>query len=146
MLSPQPVLAVRRRIKPPEIASTLAQALGLVFLHAQQNGIAVAGRPFTRYLEWGPGLITIEAGLPVSNHPPTHPSGEVQAAALPGGWAATTTHTGANDKLTEAPAVQQWIEAQGLSAQGAPWEVYVTDPADHPDPKDWKTDIFWPLA
>jgi len=41
--------------------------------------------------------------------------------------------------------VQQWIADQGLVASGAPWEVYVTDPADYPDPKDWKTEVFWPL-
>jgi len=30
-------------------------------------------------------------------------------------------------------------------AAGAPWESYVTDPADYPDPADWKTEIFWPV-
>jgi AraC-like DNA-binding protein/effector-binding domain-containing protein len=147
MLSPQPVLVVRRRVKPDQIASTLAEALGQVFLHAQQNGLALAGHPLTRYVEWGPGLLTIEAGLPVAAHSGANSSGEVRADTLPGGWAAATTHSGPYDKLTSAhAAVEQWIESQGLTTQGAPWEVYVTDPAEYPDPKDWKTEIFWPLA
>jgi AraC family transcriptional regulator len=146
-IAPQPVLLVRRRVKPSEVAATLAEVLGQVFLHAQRNGIALAGQPLTRYLEWGPGLWTIEAGLPVTAHTGATPEGEVRADTLPGGPVATTTHSGAYDKLTEAhAAVQQWIEAQGLSAAGAPWECYVTDPADYPDPKDWKTEISWPLA
>jgi amidase len=59
----------------------------------------------------------------------------------------TTTHGGSYDSLYRAhAAVQQWIEAEGLTAAGAPWECYVTDPADYPDPKDWKTEIFWPLT
>ena len=33
-----------------------------------------------------------------------------------------------------------------LRPGGAPWESYITDPADHPDPKDWRTEIYWPLA
>ncbi len=143
----QPVLMVRRRVKPSEVAAVLGDVLGHVFLHAQRNGIALAGQPLTRYLEWGPGLWTIEAGMPVTAHTGATPDGDVRADSLPGGSVATTTHAGAYDKLTEAhAAVQQWIEAEGLTAAGAPWECYITDPADYPDPKDWKTEIFWPLA
>jgi AraC family transcriptional regulator len=144
----QPVLVVRRRIKPTEVAATLGDVLGHVFQYAQQNGIAMAGQPFTRYLEWGPGLWTIEAGLPVTaNTRETTSEANVRPDALPGGWVATATHTGPYDKLGEAhAAIQQWIEAEGLSSAGAPWEVYTTDPADFPDPKDWKTEVFWPIA
>ena len=147
-LTPQPVLAVRRRIKPADLARTLAEVLGAVFLGAQQNGLALAGQPFTRYIEWGPGVWTIEAGLPVAApRKDLATAGEVRADTLPGGPAATMTHVGGYDGLFGAhAAMQQWIEAQGLKAAGAPWEVYVTDPADFPDPKDWKTDLFWPLA
>jgi AraC family transcriptional regulator len=144
----QPVLVVRRRIKPTEVAATLGEVLGHVFQYAQQNGIAMAGQPFTRYLEWGPGLWTIEAGLPVTaNTRETASEANVRPDALPGGWVATATHTGPYDKLGEAhAAIQQWIEAEGLSSAGAPWEIYTTDPADFPDPKDWKTEVFWPIA
>ena len=144
----QPVIVVRRRIKPSEVAATLGEALGLVFTHAQQKGIALAGQPFTRYLEWGPGLWTIEAGMPViANTSEAPPEAGARPDMLPGGFVATTTHAGPYDKLSEAhAAIQQWIEAEGLTAAGAPWEVYTTDPADYPDPKDWKTEVFWPVA
>jgi AraC family transcriptional regulator len=143
-IAPQPVLIVRRRVKPSEIAKTLAESLGGVFQHAQRTGAALAGQPFTRYVDWGPGLITMEAGMPVAAL--MSGEGEVAADTLPGGLVATTIHTGPYDKLTEAhAAIQVWIEAQGLVATGAPWETYVTDPADYPDPKDWKTEVFWPV-
>jgi AraC family transcriptional regulator len=147
-IPPQPVLVVRRRVKPSEVATTLAEVLGYVFMHAQRNGIALAGQPLTRYLEWGPGLWTIEAGMPVTAKAGENTAqGDVRADTLPGGFAATTTHAGSYDKLNEAhAAVQQWIEAEGLMAAGAPWESYTTDPADYPDPKDWKTEIFWPVT
>jgi AraC family transcriptional regulator len=147
-LSPQPVLVVRRRVKPTEIAATLAEVLQQVFLYAQRTGTALAGQPFTRYLDWGPGLLTIEAGMPVAAVR-RDISGEagILGDELPGGPVAATTHAGPYDKLPEAhAAVQVWIEAQGLATAGAPWECYVTDPADYPDPKDWKTEVFWPLA
>ena len=144
-LSLQPVLVVRRRVKPSEIAVTLAEALGRVFQHAQRTGAALAGQPLTRYLEWGPGLLTIEAGMPVAT--PGVGEGDIAAETLPGGLVATTIHAGPYDKLTEAhAAIQVWIEAQGFVAAGAPWESYVTDPADYPDPRDWKTEVCWPIA
>jgi effector-binding domain-containing protein len=142
----QPVLVVRRRVKQSEIAATLAEVLGQVFVYAQQNGIAPTGQPFTRYLDWGPE-VTIEPGIPVTAHAALPSQGDVRADILPGGFVAFTTHAGPYDKLHDAhAAVQHWIEAEGLTASGAPWEVYTTDPGDYPDPKDWSTDIFWPVA
>ena len=153
-LSAQPVFVVRRRVKLSEIGSALAEILPGVFKHALQTGAAIAGQPFTRYLEWGPGLVTIEAGIPVvpsgtdSHDGKSAADGsEIVAASLPGGPVATVTHAGPYEKLADAhAAIQQWIQAQGLLAAGSPWETYTTDPADYPDPQDWKTDVFWPLA
>ena len=141
----QPTLVLRRRVKRAEIAATLAQSFGTIFQYAQRTGSVLAGQPFTRFLEWGPGILTIEAGLPVAAR--ANGEGEITAETLPGGPAATTTHLGPYEGLAEAhAAIQVWIEEQGLSASGKPWETYVTDPADYPDPKDWRTEVFWPLA
>jgi hypothetical protein len=35
---------------------------------------------------------------------------------------------------------------QGQRPGGPPWEVYVTDPGDYPDPKDWRTEVYWRMA
>jgi AraC family transcriptional regulator len=151
-LQPQPALVLRRRIQQGEIAAALADMYPQIFLHAQRSGIALAGQPFARYLQWGPGLLTLEAGFPViaPNAPPNRgesaaPPG-ILVDSLPGGQVAVTTHSGPYENLREAhAALEQWIETQGLTPAGAPWEHYVTDPAEHPDPQDWKTDIYWPV-
>ena len=145
-LAPQPVLIVRRRVKRSEIAATIGEALPHIFIYAQQNGIALAGLPFTRYVEMGPGLVTMEPGMRVTGQLPAG-QGDVLAATLPGGPAATTVHAGPYDKLSDAyAAIEYWMETEGLVAAGAPWECYLNDPSDDPDPQDWKTEIFWPLA
>jgi AraC family transcriptional regulator len=144
-LAAQPVLVVRRRVQHSQIAAALGEILGRVFLHAQRSGAALAGQPFTRYIEWGPGVLTIEAGLPVAAG--VAGEADVRADTLPGGPAARTTHIGPYDGLSAAhAAVQVWIEEHGMRVAGAPWEVYVTDPAEHPDPRNWRTDLYWPLA
>jgi AraC family transcriptional regulator len=145
----QPVLVARRRVGRSEIAATIGEVLPKIFLYAQKNGIALTGLPFTRYVEVGPGLLTIEPGIRIAawgeGLNPIDP--EIVSDTLPAGPAATTRHIGPYDKLPDAyAAIQQWMEAEGLVAAGAPWESYVTDPAEYPDPKDWKTDVFWPLV
>ena len=43
-------------------------------------------------------------------------------------------------------AIERWIEANGLLVGGPPWESYVTDPGTHPEPADWRTEVYWPLT
>ncbi len=144
-LSPQPVLIVRRRVKRSDIAATIGESLPLIFAYAQQNGIALAGLPFTRYVEMGPGLITMEPGMRVAGKLPPG-QGDILADTLPGGPAVTTVHAGSYDKLTDAyAAIEHWMETEKLASAGAPWEKYLNDPSEHPDPKDWKTEVFWPV-
>ena len=139
-LTPQAVVVLRREIQPSGIAQALAEMFPLAFRDAGQRGLAPAGAPFARYLEMGPDRWTIEAGIPVVGQVSGLPT-------LPGGVAAVTTHAGPYDKLPEAhAAIQRWIAAEGLAVAGAPWESYVTDPGNYPDPKDWKTEVFFPLA
>ncbi|HEY6344741.1 MAG TPA: GyrI-like domain-containing protein [Bryobacteraceae bacterium] len=154
--SPQPVLVVRRKVKRSEIATAIGEALPHVFAYAAQRGIALAGLPFTRYIDMGPELITMEPGMCVvpgaemgSGPAATQTSteAEVVSAMLPGGPVASTIHTGPYDQLPNAyAAVEQWIKSQGFTPGGAPWESYLTDPAEHPDPKDWKTEVLWPIG
>ena len=144
-LAPQAALVIRRRIQATEIAATLAEILPRVFAHAQRAAIPMAGPPFVRYLEMGRGLITLEGGMPIAA--PAGREGDIEPALLPGGTAAYAVHVGQYEKLAEThAAIEAWIEAEGERAGGPPWESYVTDPADHPDPADWRTEVFWPLA
>ena len=53
------------------------------------------------------------------------------------------------DLLIDGPdtyaAMHRWAEQNGFELGGAPWESYITDPAEHPDPANWRTEIYWPL-
>lgn len=141
----QPVLFVRLRAARHELATAIAQGLQKTYPHSQKAGLALAGRPFTRYLSTGPGLCSIEVGMPLAAS--ASGEGEIEAGFLPGGPVAVAVHAGPYDQLSEThAAIERWIEASGFRAVGPPWESYVTDPADHPDPADWRTEVYWPLA
>lgn len=146
----QPVLIVRRRVRRDEIAATIGAELPKVFLHAQQHGIAISGYPITRYVDASVGLVTLETGMRVTAHEGEwrvgDREGDVLAETLPGGPAAVTLHYGPYDQLQAAyAALEQWIGANGFRPRSAPWEAYLNDPGDHPNPQDWKTEVFWPF-
>jgi AraC family transcriptional regulator len=144
-LAPAHVLIVRARCARHELAQTMGACFGKAFPYAMQSGVPLAGRPFTRYLSTGPGLFTIESGCVLAAATPG--AGEVEAATLPGGPAAVAMHGGAYDTLSETYAeMERWMEKNGMRPGAAPWESYITDPAEHPDPANWRTEIYWPLV
>jgi AraC family transcriptional regulator len=143
-LEPRLALVIRQKCAASEIAQTLSACLPRVFAWATQHGVPFAGPPFTRYLPSGPGLLTVEAGLTIAA--PSPGEGDIIAVELPGGAAAVAIHEGPYDKLVEThAAVERWIDANGLTSAGSPWETYLTDPGEVPDPKDWRTEVVYPL-
>ena len=58
-----------------------------------------------------------------------------------------TLHVGPYDELPAVyAAIEQWVAQHGWRPSGSPWEVYLNDPAECPDPKDWRTEVCWPVA
>lgn len=148
-LSPQPILLVRRTVKRSAIAQTIGETLPQIFAFAAQNGFALTGPPITRYPEAGGDTLTLEPAMRIASGPSSAAANEagILMDTLPGGFAAMTTHVGPYDQLHDAyVAMEEWMKANGHSPAGAPWESYVTDPGEVPDPKDWKTEVYWPLG
>ena len=142
---PQPVLVIRRSVPQSGIGAAIAEVLPRVFQFMGAHGIAPAGAPVCRYVDMGPEPMTIEPGVPIAAAV-TAGDPEIQCATLPGDALAYTLHAGPYDRLGEAhAALQDWMAAEGLEPAGGPWESYINDPGEHPDPKDWKTEVFWPV-
>jgi AraC family transcriptional regulator len=139
-----PFLFVRRQAGPSEVSAVLAECFGIVFTHCMAKGLEMAGFPLARYPVVGP-LLTIEAGVPLKA--PTKPEGEMEYLELPGGPAVFAVHGGPYDQLGDThAAILRWMQEQKLRAAGPHWEWYVTDPGAQPNPADWRTHIFYPLA
>ena len=139
-----PFLFMHRRVKPEAIAEALGNMFPAVFQFATSHGIPFAGPPTARYPSFGPGLVTIEAGLPIAG--PADGEGEIKVGSLAGGDVATTIHKGPYDNLDQAhEAIQRWLTESNEEAAGAPWETYLTDPGEVPDPAEWLTEVNWPL-
>lgn len=147
-ISETPVLFIRSRVDKTGVAEVLGQSLPTVYGHVMTAGLAMAGPPYVRYLDQSAAFVTLEAGIPLVDTPPAPPAdGDIVAGTLPGCVAAVTIHTGPYDTIGAGhEAIDRWMASEGESAGGAPWEIYLTDPADVPDPAEWQTQIVWPLA
>jgi AraC family transcriptional regulator len=139
-------LVMRRRVSPDEIAPTLAECLPTVFAYAQQHGLAMTGPPFARYPDVGMGSLVIEGGVSIAGPPEKDPGNGIEVLTIPAGRAAVAVHRGPYDRLTEThQAIETWMRAENLSAAGPPWETYLTDPGDRPDPETWETEVVHPV-
>jgi hypothetical protein len=64
----------------------------------------------------------------------------------PAGPAAVTWHVGSYQGLGNAHhALEEWASKNNRKPAGPPWESYVTDPGQEPDPQKWRTQVFLPL-
>ncbi|MFO7285308.1 MAG: GyrI-like domain-containing protein [Gammaproteobacteria bacterium] len=144
-IAAQPILYCRRRCTRSELPGVIGECLGAVYGYAQKAGFAIAGKPFVRYAEMTPGSLTIEGGCPLDA--PAPGAGDIQAGFLHGGDVCVAVHAGSYESLHETYAnMEKWMRSNGCRPGGAAWESYVTDPAEHPNPADWRTEVYWPLA
>lgn len=141
----QPILYIRKEVDPSKLADFFAENFTKIFTYAILNSCEIAGNPMARYIKVGQGLWTVDAILPLLKA--EHGEEEIISGALHGGFVATATHSGPYETLPETySAIDQWVQDNGYTALGENWEWYITDPGQHPDPNDWKTQVYWPLA
>jgi AraC family transcriptional regulator len=141
----QAILLIRRSIPRPQLQPMLSECFGKLYAHGGKAGLPIAGWPIARYLSVGRGLWTVEAAMPLAT--PAAGDGEMESGSLPAGPVALGIHGGLYEQLPETyAAIEKWMQANGARPGGAPWESYVTDPAQHPDPADWRTEVYWPIA
>jgi len=142
----QPIVFQRRTVPADQIQAALAECLPAVFIHCQKAGLTMAGPPFTRYIDMSRGTFTLEAGIPVVSAQGDDAAG-ILAGELPGGPTAVTVHKGPYETLDKAHiAVENFAREAAREPTGGPWESYLTDPGEVPDPNDWLTEVCLPLA
>jgi effector-binding domain-containing protein len=141
----QNVLVQRHTVPMAQVAQAMGQALPAVFGQCMAQGLQMAGPPMTRYPEMADGTCTLEAGIPVAGTVEAPEGFTVVQTA--GGEVAVFLHKGGYDSLGQTwGQAFAWAKAQGRELSDAPWESYLTDPSQVPDPADWRTEIYLPLA
>ena len=147
-LSPQPVLVVRRRIKPSDVPVTLAEVLGKVFMYAQQERLRTRRGTAHAVSGMGTGIVDRRSrNAGDGQYRDACARRRCSQKCCPADWWLLQLTLSPTTNSAEAhAALQQWIEAENFTASTPTCNLYATDPADYPDPKDWKTELFWPIS
>lgn len=146
--SERPYVAIRSRLRMQDIPNLLPPLIPEVVNWVQQQGLTPAGPPFFHYTKMEAGLLDIEVGIPLEEAGASLPGSErVKPGKFPAGQYVVTTFMGPYNRLNPVhQALERWGQEKGLSYKGPRTEFYPTDPAQEPDPENWKTIIEIPLA
>lgn len=142
-VEPQAAACIRTKTTMDKLGGVMGPMFGEIMAAVQQRGVAPRGMPFARYYGIDGNDVDVECGIPLSSA--VEDSGRVAASELPGGRVATVTHVGPYDQLKGTwDSIMGWVQSQGLTPSGAPWEVYVDDPTKV-DAATLRTEIYVPV-
>ena len=143
-LEAQPVLTIRKKTTMKGFSTEMGKLFGRVWGYIQEQGVKPAGMPFAIYYEYGPEIVDMACGIPVTET--VDGAGDITFGELPSGRAVKVSHFGSYGSLGDAhEALDAWMKSNEQEASGPPWEVYVTDPGEETDSTKWRTDVFYPL-
>jgi effector-binding domain-containing protein len=131
------------------MAAQMGKSYGELMSYLQKNNVQIAGAPFCLYPKWDEANNQMEmvCALPVPSDA-DFAKGKVNypVMQLPAGVAVKATHTGNYDKLGETHGqIDQYIAMKGLTVNGPPMELYITDPMEESDTTKWITEIYYPV-
>ena len=144
-LESQAIVGIKTTARLQDLGEVMGQLFPEVHGHIIESGQVPAGMPLAIYHEMMGHEVEVECAIPVAA--PMAGTARIRAGELPAGTAARAVHLGPYENLKQTwGALFAWVGAKGLEPAGAPWEVYVTDPGQEPDPSKWRTEIFMPVC
>lgn len=126
------------------IGPKLGSAFGKIQSEMEKQKIKQSGPPFAIYYSDSQTAWKFDACIPGDKAGKS--SGDVKSGTLKAGKAVVAHYFGAYEGSGGAhQAIHSYIDSKQLKINGAPWEVYVTDPMNEKDTAKWQTDIYYPV-
>lgn len=109
------------------------------------QNIKSSSAPIMFYHFWSDSIIDIEAGIPLKDSIFVE-NARIKLNKIDTGNVVTASHFGPYERLPETYySINEWMRKNEVEVIGAPWEVYITDPAAESNPQKWETQIFFPI-
>jgi effector-binding domain-containing protein len=115
-----------------------------LFTALKKSKVEAAGSPFCIYPNYTPESMEMICAIPVAEGAKLPAKYKVMTG--PGGNAIKGVHNGDYKNLGVAhDELNNYIKFKKLEINGAPWEVYITDPTVEKDTSKWITEIYYPV-
>jgi len=126
----------------------ISEAMGLAFAEIMKvisaKGAQVIGSPFSIWYEWESEPMEFDCAVPIDKK--INGADNVLPIKTYQGKVAHVSHMGAySTTYLSWGTLEAYIKDNELETNGAPYEVYVTDPQDVPDQSRWITELYWPI-
>lgn len=138
-------LSIRDSVNHAEMNNIHGKIYAQINRYMDNNETEMNGSPLVIYHFWSDTLIDIEAGIPIKDSVEINDD-EIRLQKIKKGNVVTATHYGSYERLPETYfGINEWMRKNKVVVTGAPWEVYITDPAIESNPDKWETAIYFPI-
>lgn len=131
------------------ISNTIAKQYADILNYMNSNTIPTSGMPFTIYLQrdFDNGDVIMSNAIPVNNQVIVTEDSNVLCGFMERTTAVKVTLKGNYTNLNEAwtKAYQYLKDKQLTASEMSPFEIYINDPGDNPNPAHWITEIYIPI-
>lgn len=140
-----PAIAIKDSATIQTMGEKMGEMFGELMNYMTRKKVEMTGQPYTIYHTWNPeGYTVVEAGIPVDRVVPS--KGNVVFTKSPGGKAVKAIYFGSYEGIgTAHEAIEKYVKINKLEIIGPPWDIYITDPQNEPDPAKWETLVLYPI-
>jgi effector-binding domain-containing protein len=148
-VEPMKVMTIMDSCTSANISEKLGALYGEIGEAMKKQNLNQAGAPFAVYHKVttnadGSMNFVLQAGIQVDK--PGKTDGRVKYWETPAGNVVKAWHYGTYEATAQThELIDAWMTKNGKTADGSPWEVYVTDPGVEKDPSKWLTEIYYPV-
>lgn len=126
------------------ISKQMSKMYGELMVALQKSKIQIAGAPFCIYPKFDSVSMDMICALPVAADAIV-PS-KYKLMQTGGGKTVKGIHRGSYAELEKTHnELNSYINYKKLQVNGAPWEVYITDPELEKDTSKWITEVYYPI-
>lgn len=141
-------LTIREKCTPNDLTKAFEKNLGKLATEAKAQNLNMIAPPFAIYHYWDTTMANqadIEFGIVVDKL--GKENNQIKSKEIKANKIAKIAYFGdyTMDMKHAYQALEKYIQDNKLTIIGAPYEVYVTDPASEPDKTKWQTDIYFPI-
>jgi effector-binding domain-containing protein len=139
------IASVRSKLKISDLTSAVfAKWFGQISQTLSSQKLAPTGAPMAIYHTYGPTEVEVEAAIPVANAGVKN--SDVNFREMSAAKTLVVKYYGGYSNMEYVyNAAYDYIKQKGMSSNGSPMEIYVTDPMLEKDTTKWLTEVVFPL-
>lgn len=128
------------------ISAQMGKSYGELMGALGKAKIEMIGPAFALFPKWDEATKQMEVVCAVPVATDAKVPAKYKVMQTGGGKAVKAIHKGDYYKLKEThDQINQYIAFKKLEINGAPWEVYITDPMTEKDTAKWVTEVYYPI-